>query len=389
VKIAATLDARQATAAEWDVVVVGSGPAGAVFGKLAVDRGLRVLLVDRRSFPRDKVCGGCLSARTLAELDDAGLAAAVEKLGGGALRRLRLGGWNREVELELPRGLSVSRGALDAALVRAAIGAGAHFLPGCTASLGALEHHAREVELRSESFRGSARGAVVVDASGLGGILGGQAVARRHARRSRVGCSTIIEAATDAYCAGTIHMAVGPQGYVGAARLEDGRLNIAAAFDRGALRGQGAAEAAADVLRQAGFAPLAGLDGARWNGTPPLCQRPRRRAATRLFAVGDAAGYVEPFTGEGMGWAVRSAALLVPLAQRGVGRWSDDLIGAWDKTYRRGLGGAQRACGALAWVLARPLVARGALRVLQRRPSFAIPVVRHFHAARLLGEGPT
>lgn len=61
--IRATLEAPQISTRRWDLLVAGAGPAGALLAKRVAADGLAVLLVDRQSFPRDKVCSGCLSAR--------------------------------------------------------------------------------------------------------------------------------------------------------------------------------------------------------------------------------------------------------------------------------------------------------------------------------------
>jgi len=175
-------------------------------------------------------------------------------------------------------------------------------------------------------------------------------------------------------------MAVDADGYVGAVRLEDGRLNLAAALDPNAVGSAGPGSVARSILRGAGFDAPDEIARMRWRGTPRLGQHPRRRAATRIFAVGDAAGYVEPFTGEGIGWAVRSAGLLGPFIAEGVERWSEELVAAWGRAYTLELGRSQRACRALAWLLRRPRVARAAIRALEYRPDLGAPVVRHFQA---------
>jgi len=69
-------------APDWDVVVVGAGLAGALAAHGLARRGVRVLLVEQRLFPRWKVCGACLSPQALAALDGAGLAGLV--VGQGA-----------------------------------------------------------------------------------------------------------------------------------------------------------------------------------------------------------------------------------------------------------------------------------------------------------------
>jgi flavin-dependent dehydrogenase len=377
-----TISVADAVGTSWDVLVVGAGPAGALASRRAALDGMRVLLVDRQRFPRDKVCGGCLSARTVAALRAAGVGGSITNLGGRRLNRLRLGGWGRAARLRLPPGLALSRRSLDAALVDQAVEAGAEFLPGHCVAVGACESDRRRVSLRSASTSRETAAKVVVDASGLGsGFLDPEANERVPAG-ARVGCSTVVDGSTLAYVEGTIYMAVDAVGYLGAVRLEDGRLNIAAALDPDAVRIGGPGSVARSILRGAGFDALDELQRARWSGTPRLGQRPRRRAAERVFAIGDAAGYVEPFTGEGIGWAVQSATMLGPIVEQAVVRWSDELMATWTRTHRLELARSQRACRVLAWLLRRPRAVRTAIRALERRPELGAPVVRHLHAAR-------
>jgi flavin-dependent dehydrogenase len=178
-------------------------------------------------------------------------------------------------------------------------------------------------------------------------------------------------------------MAVDKAGYVGAVRLEDGRLNVAAALDPEVVRRDGPGKVAAVVLRSAGFDSVDELTEARWSGTLRLGRRPRRLAAERVFAIGDAAGYVEPFTGEGIGWAARSAALLSPLVERAVEQWTGELVAVWSGRYRLEQARSQRACRMLARLLRRPGLARMAIRALERRPGLGAPFVHHLHAPHL------
>lgn len=380
-RVAATLTAAEAAAERWDIAVVGAGPAGSWLAGLGAEAGLRVLLVDRSQFPRPKVCGGCLSARTAEQLDEAGIAADLAARGGRRLEGLRLTGWGRAVELRLPPGMVVSRDLLDSTLVRSAVERGAHFLPGRRAILGDVGPRCRRLCLGTGD--GPSCGAsVVVDATGLGGSLICGSTRPPRQRGRRVGCSAVIRRG-DGFEPGVVSMAVGNYGYVGAAVLEDDRLNLAAALDPAAVRRLGAAETARCVLQEAGGPVPDGLPEASWSGTPPLMQRPATRATERLFAVGDAAGYVEPFTGEGIGWALRSATLLAPIAIEGARRWSDELIGAWNALYARELARRQRGCRAIAWLLRHPAAARGALLALQHRPQLGTPFIRRLHGRRI------
>src|SRR5690348_14845948 len=126
---------------EWDVVVVGAGVAGAVSAMHLARSKLRVLLVEKSSCPREKVCGGCLNAAALHAL----AAAGVELNDGRDYARKRLACDGRAAEFPLPPGVAISRKRLDAILVEHAIRAGACFLPATRASLGAASQHDREV----------------------------------------------------------------------------------------------------------------------------------------------------------------------------------------------------------------------------------------------------
>ena len=75
----------------WDVVVVGAGPAGALAAIELARKGIQVLLVEKRNFPRWKVCGCCLNAQAQAVLASVGQSELIEQQGGVALDQLLLG----------------------------------------------------------------------------------------------------------------------------------------------------------------------------------------------------------------------------------------------------------------------------------------------------------
>ena len=115
---------------KWDVIVVGAGPAGSVTARELARRGRRVLLVDKAIFPRMKVCGCCLNSAAIRTLERLGLAHVLE--GAIPLDRVRIAAGARSADVNLPRGMALSREVLDARLVEAAIEAGAEFRPGTT-----------------------------------------------------------------------------------------------------------------------------------------------------------------------------------------------------------------------------------------------------------------
>jgi flavin-dependent dehydrogenase len=196
---------------------------------------------------------------------------------------------------------------------------------------------------------------------------------------ARVGTSTIRPAAEGAaYAAGRIYMGVGPGGYAGLVRLEDGRLNIAAALTVARVQAEGgSAGAVGTILADAGLPPLVGLAAGRWQGVPALTRRRRKLSAVGVFVVGDAAGYVEPFTGEGMAWALASAAAVVPLALEALrSGWSPKLSRCWAARHRALLAARQRRCRVVAWLLRRPGLVGLGVGLLAWRPRLAWPYVQ-------------
>jgi flavin-dependent dehydrogenase len=363
----------------WDVAVVGAGPAGAAVALELARRSRSVLLLDRQAFPRGKVCGACLSRGSLEALAGMGLGALAKDHGAVPLDRLELTAWGTRVRLPLRGAAALSREVLDAALVAEAVRAGATFSPRTHATLGALVTGGRAIRARRSGEVMALRARVVVAADGLAGALLGRsdgAHSTAGAPDSRVGVGAIFEASEADYPAHAIHMAVGRHGYVGSVRLEDHRLNVAAALDPALLRSVGSpGEAVASVLDEAGVPAPPGLTEVGWSGTPPLTRRPDRLGAERVFAVGDAGGYIEPFTGEGMAWAFAGARALAPLLSRSVDSWTPEVLEEWEAWHARSLRSAQSICRSVTWLLRRPTLSRGTARLLRRFPWMATPLL--------------
>lgn len=338
----------------WDALVIGAGPAGSVTALELARRGCRVRLVDKANFPRTKVCGCCLNAAAVATLDRLGLGHVLR--GSVPLVRVTVAAGRRTATLRLPRGVALSREAFDARLVEAAINAGVEFHP--------------NTPMSSHAERNTSEAPITIVATGL---AGGDA-----APGSRIGAGVVIPAdGVPAFFApGTIYMATGRGGYVGLVRVEAGRLDIAAAFDVAFVKSVGGPGPAAEaIVREVGWPRPDRLADRPWKGTPALTHRPSQLAAHRRFVVGDAAGYVEPFTGEGLAWAVMSAAALAPIAARAVARWDDSFIGEWEVTHHRVVGRRQRVCRVVSRVLRSSVLTGLAVGVLRRFPALSAPVV--------------
>ena len=364
----------------YDVVVIGAGPAGSVAAYRAATLGASVLLVDKASFPRVKVCGCCITARALAVFDRLGLGGLPQELGARPLSCMQLYASGRRATLRLTGSVSLSRSALDAALARRAQQVGVTFLDGAAAKLLPTGDTPRQVQLRMRDgwVRHVEAGAVLA-ADGLAGtsLCEADGLTSRVKAGSRMGAGTIVENPPGAYKDGVIYMACSSIGYVGLVRLEDGRLDVAAALDISRVRPLGGPGRAVDrIVCEAGLVPVPGLADQRWCGTPALTRTRRVIAGERLFILGDAAGYVEPFTGEGIAGAVTSAEAVADLAVRASRRWHPALAGEWAHRHRGLIRRRQLGCHVVAAVLRRPVLVRAAVRLLGTSPRLADPLIR-------------
>ena len=346
-----------------DLLVIGAGPAGIAAAVAAARQDIRVTLVDRGSFPRPKVCGGCLNARGLSVLDRLGLS---ETLGDATdTHQFELAWSGRRMTAALPPGRAISRLAWDERMVAAARTAGVDVQTETTACVGdATAGGSRTVELTTAAGTVVHTTRLVAAADGLTQSATRSVPALKTAISggSRIGAGALLDDASDDWPCGTIAMATADTGYVGLVRVEHDRLNVAAAIDRDAVRGRSLAEATAAILRDAGLPIPAAWHDATWTGTPPLTRSAMSTAALGVGCLGDAAGYVEPFTGEGMTWALAAGEAFGNATPDYLAD-PDRLATHWPAAFRRVVSERQRVCQSLAWILKRPRLSRVVLPI--------------------------
>lgn len=224
---------------------------------------------------------------------------------------------------------------------------------------------------------------VVIAADGLASTLAKRSgeLDVQIAAGSRIGAGVITDQAPAFIGEHTIHMACGDGGYVGAALVENGLVDIAAAFDTDFVQSQGGLGlAAVSIMDQAGFPVWPDLAELPWRGTPALTRRAGRVAGTRLFTAGDAAGYVEPFTGEGLACAMTTGMAVAEFARRAVDRYDTSLEKAWIARHKRLVTRRQYICRTLAVILRRPKLVRSTITAFRWMPALARPMLRQVNA---------
>lgn len=351
-----------------DAVVIGAGPAGSVCATLLAREGLDVLLVDRSRFPRDKVCGGCLNGAAVRDLREHGVLDAHERWPAQRTARFELVCAGGSASIAIPAGVSVSRRALDATLADRARACGAEFRDGISARVGGCEAGRRIVHLAGA---GEVRARVVVCAGGLASVARLVEGAERDevASRARIGLGACIEADDRMLDVGTIRMTAVDGGYLGAVRIEDGRINLAAAVDPGIVRRFGSPGAwARDAYQRATGEEVGALERAEWKGVGRLSRRRGAIAGERLVCIGDACGYTEPFTGEGMAWAIRSAISAAPLVGEVCRTGDTGVLDRWSAVHRRSVVARQRGSRMVSMAIRMSLLRRIAPSAMQAWP---------------------
>jgi flavin-dependent dehydrogenase len=202
----------------------------------------------------------------------------------------------------------------------------------------------------------------------------------RIAKNSRIGAGAIAHEAPSGVEPNCIYMACGSSGYVGVVVLEDGRIDLAAALNAEAIRGSGGIGRPVErILHEAGMPEVRGVADLAWRGTPRLTRQTSCPAGERIFRVGDAAGYVEPFTGEGIAWALAGGVRLASILGTARDFASAELVRDWNEAYLREVVHRQFVCRTAKSVLGSPWLSRTAIGILGMMPGMARPVLRRLH----------
>jgi flavin-dependent dehydrogenase len=385
----------------YDVAVVGAGPAGSACAVHLARAGADVVLVDRAAFPRDKPCAEYLSPASEPLLDELGVLDALEAGQPARLLGFRIyapGGRIFQGDFAATKGtdgrslytsgLCVPRWRLDALLVDAARGAKAEVRERwALAQLARGDDGMYTLEPAAATESQPIRARLVVAADGVHSTVARRLGLHETAQMHKVALVAHMRGIAGLGAHGEMH--VFARRYVGLARLEppgvwEGDLcNVAMVVDErrdGAnLKGR-----AQDFLLEslATFPGLRGrLDGVRvvrpTLTTSRLCVRARRLSADGLLLIGDAAGYYDPFTGEGIFRALHGARLAAGIAAKALARGdlSASALAVYDRAFRSAERGKHTIEALVQAAVQRPVLMDHIAYTLARRKALADTLV--------------
>ena len=361
-----------------DVVIVGAGPAGSALARHLARAGREVVLVEARRHPRTKTCAEYASPRISDELGILGMEAAGWQRSAVPVSGMRIVVGDDGFRLRYAdRGgertaWGLDRPGFDALLAQAAADAGAS-VHEKTSFQRPILHGGRVIGavLRDAQAVHEVRARWVVGADGARSrVARSLGVSRPLVAPRRLGLVARYEGAPGLDTYGEMH--VGKGFYIGLAPVPNGQLNVGMALP---LPRDGESRLPAEQRFESAIASIpavsARLSASRRltpiHGAAPIGHRVTRPAGQGWLLIGDAAGFIDPFTGEGIYRALRSARLA---AHALAGR--DPAV---VDRYRAARRAAFASKDALTWLiqgmLAAPPVLTYAVRRLASRPALA------------------
>jgi menaquinone-9 beta-reductase len=368
-----------------DVVVVGAGPAGAAVAILLAEQGVDVVVLDRAALPRPKICGEYLSPEAARLLDRLGVLKAVEAAGAAALGGMRITGPDGTCVVGRyravgpwrpyrPHAMGVGRETLDGVLVDRLRGLPVE-LREETRVTDLIVEAGQVVGVRAEDREQApleVRARVVVGADGRASVVAQRLGCRRPHALQRMALVTYVRG-LDA-CRDLGEIFVDPPDYAILNPLAPDRVNLslvvplthAAAWSRRledfmTARVRQLPHLARRLAGAERVAPVRALGPLAHRVTPPR--------AGGVLLVGDAAGFFDPFTGEGVFTALRGAELAAQTVARALG--ADDVsaavLAAYERARAEAFAGKERVTRALQVLIRHRRLAGWACRLLARR----------------------
>lgn len=372
----------------YDTIIIGAGPAGSTAAILLAQSGRRVLLLEKSRFPREKLCGEFITPECLNVFERLGVRHRMFDAGAKTIHRFSLFAPDgRSMEIPMgwiadghPHALSLTRAKMDFVLLERAREVGVEIREGFHASprlqregdLTLIE--GKTANSAVEKFTAS----LVIDASGRNGVFANQ-VPQEASRfnGSRVfGCKVHLRGVEGLNEFGELFFF--RDGYGGLTEVEGDRVNLCFLTTEATLKeAKGDRQLLLDLtlrsnpaarqrLRQASF------DG-EWLGTGPVIYG-RRRTMPGVLTIGDAAAFIDPFTGSGILLALTSGELAATVVKsEGVcqkGIWDvGNIVKHYERLHRAQFGWRYRATSMLRSLAFKPAACNALVTIFSRHQS--------------------
>jgi flavin-dependent dehydrogenase len=369
-----------------DALIIGGGPAGSAAAILLAKAGWRVTIVERKEFPRRKVCGEYLSATNWPLLESLGIADAFTDLAGPPVRETAIFVGDRIARAPLPRpqdssglwGRALSREHLDALLLEQAVRLGVQVRQ--PARCVQVERAANGFRCRIESLPGHEAeevfARIVIAAHGSWDL--GSLSTERQAATPRRGDLLAFKAhfQNAGLPPGLMPLLSFADGYGGMTHCDGGRVSLSCCIRRGRLESlereekQSAGDAVLAHVLESCPALRPVLERAAlvdtWLSAGPIRPGIRRCSAEGVFIVGNAAGEAHPVVAEGISMAMQSAWLLADrlIASSGERTVARSYTRAWRQSFALRI----RTAAAIAHWAMRPRLVAATLPILQTWP---------------------
>jgi len=352
----------------FDVIIAGAGPAGSSAAIHLARRGLRVLLVEQKKFPRPKLCGEFISPECRQHFEKLGVAAAMSGAGPSMISEtVFYSARGHHISIPSrwfgePAALGLSRAVMDDVLLRRAQDCGVSVLEGASISEPLIKDRAvTGVKLKLEGSEHDFRAPVTIDATGRARILT-RKLAQRRSKPKLVAFKVHLRNTRVAPNACEIYFY--PDGYGGLSTIEGNVSNLCFITSAEQVKLHHSDpetvmreavmknERAAYTLKKA--TPESEWLSASWESFG----RQRPSPAKGLLAIGDSAAFIDPFTGSGMLMAFESGELASDVIIRHQNNLTSDALGhEYIAAYARKFDSRLRICGLLRRAAFKPRLA--------------------------------
>jgi len=282
----------------FDVAIVGGGPAGSSCAAFCALAGLRALVLEREKFPREKVCGDCLNPSCWAVFSRLDLAKRVRALPHAKLERVEfiaIGG--RKVIVDLPSGevceLAIKRSLLDDLLLKRAGELGAQINEETTVTALSNSNGWKIETAGGKNFVAQ----MLVAADGRNSTVARLCNLLPRPERERIALQSHLRLPGN--FGNRVVLQLLPHGYAGLSPVNDEELNVCLVAKPRSI----------SALKAWATKRFDVLPDHTWRTITPLTRAPIPPERENLFLIGDATRVVEPFTGEGIYYAMCSGKL--------------------------------------------------------------------------------